>query len=55
MDSFLEGPHSDELEAIESENLMEDVVDFVDFDMDEYNTCIKDGIEDRGFEDDVPF
>jgi hypothetical protein len=50
MDSFLEGPHSDELA-----NLKEDV-DFDMFDPEEFDTCMKKGVEDRGdFEDDIPF
>jgi len=49
MNSFLEGPHSDELE-----NLKEDV-DFEIFDLEEFDTCMKEGVEDRGMEDDVPF
>lgn len=49
MDSFLEGPHSDELD-----NLKEDV-NFELFDSEEFNTCMKVGVDDRGMEDDVPF
>lgn len=50
MDDFIEGPQSDELD-----NLKEDV-DFEMIDMDEFNTCIKDGVDDRGsMEDDIPF
>lgn len=50
MDTFLEGPHSDELE-----NLKEDVeIDILDFE--EFDTCMKYGIDDRGdMEDDLPF
>jgi hypothetical protein len=52
MDSFLEGPHSDELDKIEHEYHNPC---FDDFDMDEFNTCYKDGVDDRSMEDDVPF
>ena len=57
MDSFLNGPHVDELEGPHNDELdnMKEDVDFVDFDMDEFNTCWKEGVDDRGFEDDVPF
>lgn len=50
MDSFLEGPQSDELA-----NLKEDV-EFEMFDPEEFDTCMKEGVDDRGgFEDDIPF
>lgn len=50
MDHFIEGPQSDELETIKED------VDFIDFDMEEFDTCIKEGIDDRnGFENDLPF
>lgn len=42
-DSFLEGPHSDELD-----NMKEDVdFDLLDIDMDEFDTCMKESFDDR--------
>lgn len=49
MDTFLEGPHSDELE-----NLKEDI-DIEIFDFEEFDTCMKEGVEDRDDFGDIPF
>jgi len=49
MDDFIIGPQSDELD-----NVKEDI-DFDLLDLEDFDTCMKDGVDDRDMEDDIPF
>jgi hypothetical protein len=56
MDSFLLGPHCDELDSIAYEEAHKDEdEELVDVDFEEFNTCFKEGVDDRKEYDDIPF